>query len=57
MTNNLDLKKKDLFENKPVLQAILSLAIPSIIGQLILVIYNITDTFFIGLAANNMVDK
>ena len=57
MTNNLDLKKKDLFENKPVLQAILSLAIPSIIGQLILVIYNITDTFFIGLAANNMADK
>ena len=49
MTNNLDLKKKDLFENKPVLQSILSLAIPSIIGQLILVIYNMTDTFFIGL--------
>ena len=57
MTNNLDLKKKDLFENKPVLQSILSLAIPSIIGQLILVIYNMTDTFFIGLAANNMADK
>ena len=57
MTNNLDLKKKDLFENQPVLKAILSLAIPSIIGQLILVIYNMTDTFFIGIAANNMADK
>ena len=57
MTNNLDLKKKDLFENQPVLKAILNLAIPSIIGQLILVIYNMTDTFFIGLAANNMADK
>lgn len=51
MTNNLDAKKKDLFENKPVLKAIFSLAIPSIIGQLILVIYNMTDTFFIGQAS------
>lgn len=57
MTNNLDAKKKDLFENQPILKAILNLAIPSIIGQLILVIYNMTDTFFIGLAANNMADK
>ena len=57
MTNNLDLKKKDLFENQPVIKAILSLAIPSIVGQLILVIYNMTDTFFIGLAASNMADQ
>ena len=57
MTNNLDAKKKDLFENQPVLKAIMSLAIPSIIGQLILVIYNMTDTFFIGVAAANMQDS
>ena len=57
MTNNLDSKKKDLFENQPVIKAILNLAIPSIIGQLILVIYNMTDTFFIGLAASNMANK
>ena len=53
MTNNLDAKKKDLFENQPVLKAIMSLALPSIIGQLILVIYNMTDTFFIGLASKS----
>ena len=57
MTNNLDAKKKDLFENQPVLKAIFSLAIPSIIGQLILVIYNMTDTFFIGMAARQMADQ
>ena len=51
MTNELDLKKKDLFEKQPILKAIFSLAIPSIIGQLILVIYNMTDTFFIGQAS------
>lgn len=51
MTNNLDEKKKFLFEKSPVLKAIFTLAIPSIIGQLILVIYNMTDTFFIGQAS------
>ena len=55
MTNNLDAKKKYLFEKAPVLRAIFSLAIPSVIGQLILVIYNMTDTFFIG-QASKMID-
>lgn len=47
----LELKKKELFENMPVFKAVLKLAIPSIIGQLILVIYNMTDTFFVGQAS------
>lgn len=51
MTNDLDVKKKQLFEKEPILKAIFSLAVPSIIGQLILVIYNMTDTFFIGQAS------
>ena len=41
--------EKDLFENSPVLKAILRLAVPTVIGQIILVIYNMADTFFIGL--------
>lgn len=56
-TSALNEKKRDLFENQPILKAIISLAVPSIIGQLILVFYNMVDTFFIGLAANNMADK
>ena len=38
----------DLFENKKVSHAVISLAIPTIISQVITVIYNIADTFFIG---------
>lgn len=47
MKNNL--KEKYLFEQSPVLTAILKLAIPSVAGQIILVLYNMADTFFVGL--------
>lgn len=57
MTNNLNEEKREMFESAPLLKAIFSLAVPSIIGQLILVIYNMVDTFFIGLAASNMADQ
>ena len=43
--------KKDnteLFEKLPVSKAVISLVIPTIIGQIITVIYNMADTFFIG---------
>ena len=46
-------KERDLFANKPIWYAILSLAVPSVLGQLILVLYNLADTFFVGLANNN----
>ena len=32
-------KERDLFANKPIWYAILSLAVPSVLGQLILVLY------------------
>ncbi len=38
----------DLFEKMPVGRAALSLMIPTIISQLIGVVYNVSDTFFIG---------
>lgn len=37
-----------LFEDTPVTRAVLSLVIPTVISQLINVIYNVADTFFIG---------
>lgn len=40
---------KELFENHGVLRAIMELAIPSVIGQIVLVIYNMADTLFIGM--------
>ena len=46
-------EKQDLFENKPVWSAILNLAFPSIMGQVILVIYNMADTLFVGTTGND----
>ena len=45
--------EKELFERSPILKAILRLAIPTVIGQIILVIYNMADTFFIGMTGND----
>ena len=41
-------ERKDLFENTSVARAVARLAIPTMIGQIILVIYNMADTFFVG---------
>ena len=38
----------DLFERAPVSRAVLTLAVPTVISQLITVVYNVADTFFIG---------
>ena len=45
-------KEKELFETTPIMRAIAELAFPSIMGQVILVIYNMADTFFVGLTIN-----
>lgn len=37
-----------LFSEMPVRRAVLSLAIPTVISQIITVVYNMADTFFIG---------
>ena len=44
---------QDLFENSPILRAIFRLAIPTVAGQIILVIYNMADTFFIGMTGSD----
>lgn len=41
-------KEEILFEDAPVGRAVLSLILPTIISQLITVVYNMADTFFIG---------
>lgn len=46
-------KEKELFENSPVTSAIIRLAFPTVVGQIILVIYNLADTFFIGLTGSD----
>lgn len=40
--------EKELFETVPVRRAVAALAVPTIISQIVSVIYNLADTFFIG---------
>lgn len=45
-------KERELFETAPVHKAVAALAIPSIISQIVSIIYNLADTFFIGHIGN-----
>ena len=42
-----------LFKDKPVWSAIFSLAVPSVLTILIMVIYNMADMFFIGMLGDD----
>ena len=46
-------RERALFESSPIPRAILRLALPTVIGQAILVVYNMADTFFIGLTGSD----
>lgn len=41
-------KKIDIFENYPVYKSVFALAMPTILGMLVNVFYNMVDTFFVG---------
>ncbi|WP_297204220.1 MATE family efflux transporter [uncultured Brachyspira sp.] len=41
-------QKIELFENYPVSKALITLALPTILGMLVNVFYNMVDTFFVG---------
>lgn len=45
---------KNLFEDLPITTALMKLALPTVLGQIVLVVYNIADTFFIGLTNSNV---
>jgi len=49
-TNAVKNEKTELFETMPVGKALMTMAIPTVISQLITMIYNLADTFFIGLS-------
>lgn len=46
-------KERAIFEDRSVLSAVLRLALPTVLGQIILVVYNMADTFFIGCTGND----
>lgn len=45
-------KMTDIFENAPVPKAVLSNVVPSIISMIMVLLYNLADTFFIGQTKN-----
>lgn len=45
-------KTTEIFKNAPVPKAVLSNAIPSIISMIMVLVYNLADTFFIGQTKN-----
>lgn len=45
-------RQSDIFENTPISTAVRKLMIPTILGSLVMVIYSIADTYFVGLLNN-----
>ena len=43
-----EFSEKELFETVPVPRAVATLAVPTVISQVVTMIYNLADTFFIG---------
>ncbi len=49
MQNREDIKKIYLFEKMPVPKSVMLLGVPTIISSLVMVIYSLSDTWFVGL--------
>ena len=47
-----ELTEQEIFETLPVHKAVATLAVPTIISQIVSIIYNLADTFFIGQLGN-----
>ena len=41
--------KTELFENIPIPRAVLKLAVPTVLSSLVMVFYNLVDTYFVGM--------
>ena len=42
-------KRTALFETVPIPKAVVSLCVPTIISSLVMVLYNLADTYFVGM--------
>lgn len=45
---HMEIKNIDLFEKDPIPKAVLKLAVPTVLGMIVAVFYNMVDTFFVG---------
>lgn len=44
-----DIQKTELFEHMPVPKAVLTLSLPTIMSSLVMVLYSLADTYFVGM--------
>src|SRR5699024_1825246 len=51
-----DRQKTELFESMPIPRAVMKLAIPTVLSSLVMVLYNLADTYFVGML-NNAVEN
>ena len=47
-----DRNKEELFEHYPIPKAVATLAIPTVLSSLVMVLYNLADTYFVGMINN-----
>ncbi len=50
--SELELREKKIYADMPVTKAVATMIIPTIISQIITVIYNLADTWYVGLTEN-----
>lgn len=48
----MDNSKTELFESMPIPKAVVTLSVPSVISSLVMVIYSLADTFFVGMMSD-----
>ena len=49
-----DQQKTMLFEQMPIPRAVAKLAVPTILSSLVTVLYNLADTYFVGMLNNSV---
>lgn len=49
-----DERKTTLFEETPIPKAVAQLAVPTILSSLVMVLYNLADTYFVGMLNNSV---
>lgn len=48
----MNAEKINMFENEAIPKAVAKLAVPSVLGTLVMILYNIADTYFVGMINN-----
>ena len=49
-----DIQKAELFERTPIPRAVLTLSIPTVLSSLVMVLYNLADTYFVSLLQDSI---